>query len=58
MNPRASSPVAAGAPGGRGLAWPMAIAIMFALVAAVSFALDQSVTLSSLPAPPPSSDGR
>lgn len=29
------------------------IAILFATVAAVSFAVDQSVTLSSLPAPPP-----
>jgi hypothetical protein len=29
------------------------IAILFAAVAAISFAVDQSVTLSSLPAPPP-----
>jgi hypothetical protein len=29
------------------------IAILFALIAAISFAVDQSVTLSSLPAPPP-----
>jgi FlaG/FlaF family flagellin (archaellin) len=33
-------------------AWAAIIAILFALVAAISFAVDQSVTLSSLPAPP------
>jgi hypothetical protein len=29
------------------------IAILFAVVAAISFAVDQSITLSNLPAPPP-----
>lgn len=29
------------------------IAALFATIAAISFAVDQSVTLSSLPAPPP-----
>jgi hypothetical protein len=42
-----------------GVAWASVIAILFAAVAAVSFAVDQSVTLSSLPAPPPAgSTGR
>jgi hypothetical protein len=36
-----------------GVAWASVIAILFAAVAAISFAVDQSVTLSSLPAPPP-----
>ena len=36
----------------RGVAWASLIAILFALLAALSFAVDQSVTLS-LPAPPP-----
>ena len=40
-----------GDPGG--VAWASVIAILFAAVAAISFAVDQSVTLSSLPAPPP-----
>jgi hypothetical protein len=35
-----------------GVAWASVIAILFAAVAALSFAVDQSVTLS-LPAPPP-----
>ena len=35
-----------------GIAWASLIAILFALVSALSFAVDQSVTLS-LPAPPP-----
>jgi hypothetical protein len=34
-------------------AWAAIIAILFALVAAISFAVDQSVTLSNLPAAPP-----
>ena len=34
-------------------AWAAIIAILFAVVAAISFAVDQSVTLSNLPAPPP-----
>ena len=34
------------------VAWALVIAILFALVAALSFAVDQSVTLSNLPAPP------
>jgi hypothetical protein len=33
--------------------WAAIIAILFALVAAISFAVDQSVTLSSLPPGPP-----
>ena len=33
--------------------WAAAIAILFAVVALTSFAVDQSLTLSSLPAPPP-----
>ena len=35
-----------------GVAWAAVIAILFAAVAALSFAVDQSVTLS-LPTPPP-----
>ena len=35
-----------------GVAWASVIAILFVVVAALSFAVDQSVTLS-LPAPPP-----
>jgi hypothetical protein len=33
--------------------WAAIIAILFSVIAAVSFAVDQSITLSSLPAPPP-----
>ncbi len=36
-----------------GVAWALAAAILFVAIAALSFAIDQSVTLSSLPAPPP-----
>ena len=36
-----------------GTALALFIAILFAVVAAISFAVDQSITLSSLPAPPP-----
>jgi hypothetical protein len=36
-----------------GIAWASVIAILFATIAAISFAVDQSVTLSSLPSPPP-----
>jgi hypothetical protein len=36
-----------------GVAWASVIAILFAAVAAISFAVEQNVTLSSLPAPPP-----
>ena len=39
---------------GHGAFWATAIPILFALVAVISFAVDQSVTLSSLPAPPAS----
>ena len=41
-----------------GTGWALVIAMLFATVAAISFAVDQSVTLSSLPAPPsaPSTD--
>jgi hypothetical protein len=35
------------------IAWASVIAILFAAIAAISFAVDQSVTLSGLPAPPP-----
>jgi hypothetical protein len=34
-------------------AWAAIIAILFVLVAAISFAVDQSVTLSNPPAAPP-----
>lgn len=34
---------------GRGVLWALLIAILFAAVAAISFAVDQTVTLSSLP---------
>ena len=37
----------------RGVAWASVIAVLFAVVAVTSFAVDQNVTLSSLPAPPP-----
>ena len=40
--------------GDGGVAWASVLAILFAAVAAISFAVDQSVTLSDLPAPPPS----
>jgi hypothetical protein len=36
-----------------GVAWALVAAILFVAIAATSFAVDQSVTLSSLPAPPP-----
>jgi hypothetical protein len=36
-----------------GIAWASVIAILFAAIAAISFAVDQSVTLSGLPASPP-----
>jgi hypothetical protein len=36
-----------------GTALALLIAILFAVVAAISFAVDQSITLSNLPAPPP-----
>jgi len=36
-----------------GVVWASVIAILFAAIAAISFAVDQSVTLSSLAAPPP-----
>jgi hypothetical protein len=34
-----------------GVAWAAVVAILFAAVAAISFAVDQNVTLSNLPAP-------
>lgn len=37
----------------RGVLWAALIALLFAAVAATSFAIEQSVTLSSLPAPQP-----
>jgi hypothetical protein len=33
-------------------AWAAIVAVLFAAVAAISFAVDQSITLSTLPAPP------
>jgi len=42
-----------GARGESSTTWAAIIAILFAVIAAVSFAVDQSITLSSLPAPPP-----
>lgn len=36
-----------------GTLWALAIAILFAAVAALSFAVEQSVSLSSLPVAPP-----
>ena len=35
--------------GDHGVLWASVVAILFAAVAAISFAVDQSVTLSSLP---------
>ena len=35
-----------------GATWASVVAILFAAVAVISFAVDQSVTLSSLPQPP------
>jgi hypothetical protein len=35
--------------GDRGVLWASVVALLFAAVAAISFAVDQSVTLSSLP---------
>jgi hypothetical protein len=41
-----------------GSAWAAIIAVVFAAVAAVSFVVDQSVTLSNVPAPPAHTSGR
>ena len=39
-----------GEPGGQhDVLWALLVAVLFAVVAALSFALDQTVTLSSLP---------
>lgn len=35
-----------------GIVWPSVIAILFATLSVISFAVDQTVTLSSLPEPP------
>jgi hypothetical protein len=35
-----------------GNTWALVVAILFAVVAAISFAVDQSVTISNLPSPP------
>jgi hypothetical protein len=35
--------------GERGVLWASVVAVLFAAVATISFAVDQSVTLSSLP---------
>jgi hypothetical protein len=42
----------------RGLVWPSVIAILFATFAAISFAVDQSVTVSILADLPIENDGR
>ena len=39
-------------------AWALVIAILIAVVAAASFAVDQSVTLSNFPVPPTQTSGR
>jgi hypothetical protein len=51
MTPSASIDMdRSGEPGGEhGIAWAIIVAVLFAAVAALSFALDQTVTLSSLP---------
>jgi len=41
-----------------GSAWALVVAILFAVVAAASFAVDQSVTLSNFPVPPTQTSGR
>ena len=41
-----------------GVTWALVIAILFAAVAAISFAVDQAVTLSNLPPPPADSASR
>ena len=41
-----------------GSVWALVIAILFAVVAAASFAVDQSVTLSNFPVPPTQTSGR
>jgi len=41
-----------------GSAWAAIIAVLFAAVAAISFAVDQSVTLSTFSVPPAQSSGR
>ena len=38
--------------------WALVIAVLFAVVAAVSFAVDQSVALSDLATPPAQTSGR
>lgn len=38
--------------------WALVIAVLFAVVAAVSFAVDQSVALSDLAGPPAQTSGR
>jgi hypothetical protein len=51
MTPSASMDI--NKPGGRrtehGMLWASIVAVLFAAVAALSFALDQTVTLSSVP---------
>lgn len=46
------------APSGDSAGWALVIAVLFAVVAAVSFAVDQSVALSDLAAPPAQTSGR
>ena len=36
-----------------GIAWPTVIAVLFAVIAVISFAVDQNVTLSGLAELPP-----
>jgi hypothetical protein len=42
----------------RGIVWPSVIAILFATFAAISFAIDQSVTLAILTDLPIEAEGR
>ncbi len=44
--------------GDGGVAWALVVAVLFLALAALSFALDQSVTLSSPPVPPGHSASR
>jgi hypothetical protein len=55
MNPSISShdPRRAGAPDDGDTTGALVIAILFALLALISFAVDYSITLPSYPAPPP-----
>ena len=41
-----------------GSAWAAIIAVLFAAIAAISFAVDQSITLSNFSVPPAQTSGR